>query len=168
MLLSPRLTARLATSLCALAAFAALAIALLWQHGDRALLPCPLCILQRYAYLGLGASAVLAAVFVHRRRIGLTLSALGLLFALAGVIVAARNVWVEQHPGLSCGIDALEVFVNGLPTAQWWPQLFYAEGVCGGKLLPILGLTIPQWSLAGLIALVLVFGVAIWAQRRVD
>jgi disulfide bond formation protein DsbB len=48
---------------------------------------------------------------------------------------------------VSCGIDPLQTAVNNLPFAHWLPTVFVAEGMCGTPYDPILGLSIPQWSL---------------------
>ena len=67
-------------------------------------------------------------------RIGAGLGALG---ALAGAGVAIWHVWIIAHPGVSCGIDPMETSLNKIPTAE-----------CTDAIDPILGLSIPQWSLA--------------------
>ena len=79
----------------------------------------------------------------------LSLVIVGLIFSLIGEGVAFRNVWIELHPFDSCGADVLEDLINNLPTAQHLRWLFYADGLCGGKMRPLLGLSVPQWSLLG-------------------
>ena len=133
--------------------FGLVAVALYLQHVER-LAPCPLCILQRYAFAGAGVFFLLSGLFGGAlARSGLWVSA---LIAGAGAAVAARHVYVVYHPSVSCGIDVVEDFVNSLPPAQWLPQVFFADGACGAKLPPIFGLGIPEWSLLWLIGLVLI------------
>ena len=69
------------------------------------------------------------------------------LAALAGLGVALHHVWVLYHPKFGCGIDALEQFVNNLPTAKLLPWLFHASGDCTAAHEPVLGLQVPEWSL---------------------
>ena len=141
--------------------FGLVAVALYLQHVER-LAPCPLCILQRYAFAGAGVFFLLSGLFGGAlARSGLWVSA---LIAGAGAAVAARHVYVVYHPSVSCGIDVVEDFVNSLPPAQWLPQVFFADGACGAKLPPIFGLGIPEWSLLWLTVLVLISVLLSWRR----
>lgn len=109
------------------------------------MLPCPLCILQRYAFAAVGLLCLITAVLPARLwRIGAALSALA---ALTGAGIAIRHWWVKAHPTISCGIDTLEVSLNKIFFARWLPALFQADGLCTTEYAPILGLSIPQWAL---------------------
>ena len=141
--------------------FGLVAVALYLQHVER-LAPCPLCILQRYAFAGAGVFFLLSGLFGGAlARSGLWVSA---LLAGAGAAVAARHVYVVYHPSVSCGIDVVEDFVNSLPPAQWLPQVFFADGACGAKLPPIFGLGIPEWSLLWLSVLVVISLLLSWRR----
>lgn len=133
--------------------FGLVAFALWLQHAEQ-LAPCPLCILQRYAFVGAGVFFLLSGLFGGSlARSGLWA---GALVAGLGAAVAARHVYVLYNPSVSCGLDPVEDFVNSLPPAQWLPQVFFADGACGTKLPPILGLDIPEWSLLWLVLLTVV------------
>ncbi|MBU0770796.1 MAG: disulfide bond formation protein B [Gammaproteobacteria bacterium] len=132
--------------------FGLVAYALYLQHIEH-LAPCPLCILQRYAFGGAGLFLLLSGLFGGSlARSGLWVSA---LLSAAGAAVAGRHVYVLYNPSVSCGLDPVEDFVNSLPPAQWLPQAFFADGTCGAKLPPVLGLDIPEWSLLWLVVLTL-------------
>jgi disulfide bond formation protein DsbB len=106
--------------------------------------PCPLCVLQRYAFTVLAIVCFVGAAREEKgRRIG---AGLGLLTALVGAGIAGHHVWLLAHPGSSCGIDPLETPLNTIPTARLLPFLFQADGLCTTEYPPILGLSIPQWS----------------------
>lgn len=129
----------------ALACIGLLGFALYLQFG-RDMLPCPLCIIQRYAFAGVALLCLVAAFLpAAARRFGTGLAALA---ALAGAGVATWHLWVKAHPNVSCGIDPLETSLNTIPTAKLLPFLFQADGLCTTEYEPILGLSIPQWSLA--------------------
>jgi disulfide bond formation protein DsbB len=131
----------------ALACIGLLGFALYLQFG-RDMLPCPLCILQRYAFAGVALLCLVTAVLpAAARRFGIALAALA---ALAGVGVAMRHLWIKANPSSSCGIDPLETSLNTIPTAKLLPWLFQADGLCTTEYDAILGLSIPQWSLAWL------------------
>jgi disulfide bond formation protein DsbB len=89
---------------------------------------------------------------------------LGILGALAGVAAALRNLWVMAYPEILCGRDPLELFLNGLPTAQKLPEVFVASGLCSSPIPPLLGLPLPAWSLIGLLVLAALLGLSL--RRR--
>lgn len=107
-------------------------------------LPCPLCILQRVAYLGITIFCFLAVGITPLRKL---FHGLAVISAAYGVSVAARQVWLLSHPEISCGIDPLEVWINQFQLAKGLPWLFKADGLCSAKLPSILGLQVPEWSL---------------------
>ncbi|MES2352032.1 MAG: disulfide bond formation protein B [Pseudomonadota bacterium] len=124
----------------ALACFGLIGVALYLQHGLD-MLPCPLCVIQRYLYIAIGVLCVIGAY--SQPKVG---AGLGLLAALGGLGTAGKHLWVLAHPGLSCGIDPVETFLNKIPTATYLPFLFKADGLCEDALAPWFGLSIPQWS----------------------
>lgn len=71
---------------------------------------------------------------------------LAALSAAYGLTVAGHQVWLLSHPGTSCGIDPLEVWINQFQLSQNIPWLFKADGLCSAKLPAILGLQVPEWS----------------------
>ena len=133
------------------ASLSALLVALYMQHG-KGLQPCTMCIIQRYAFVFIGLSAVLAMILPFRP-IRWFMALVGLLAGLTGIIAAIRNLWVLSHPEILCGRDPVELFLNNLPSAQWFPKVFVALGLCSDPIPPLFGLPLPAWSLIGLLAL---------------
>lgn len=125
----------------AVASFGLIGVALYLQHGLD-MLPCPLCVIQRYLFIAIGVFALIGAYTGKPK----ALAGLGLLAALGGLGTAGKHLWVLAHPGLSCGIDPMETFLNKIPTATALPFLFKADGLCEDALAPWFGLSIPQWS----------------------
>ncbi len=115
------------------------------QHGERQQ-PCPLCILQRYAYLFIAAFALVAGLH-NPDRIG-RLIYLGFidLISASGLGLAIWQL-TKGDTMQSCLADPIGDFVNRLPSANWWPELFFATGGCADKYPPIMGLSVPTWSL---------------------
>lgn len=141
---------------------ALIGVALYLQHFQD-MLPCPLCIIQRYLFIAVALFCfVVAALPRNALRIGARLSALA---ALAGAGVAGWHVWIQAHPSVSCGIDPLETSLNKIPSAELMPYLFKADGMCTTDYAPILGLSIPQWSLFWFAVFALVL---LWASLRQD
>jgi protein dithiol:quinone oxidoreductase len=114
--------------------------------------PCPLCILQRYFFLLIAIFAFLGARFGTWRGVRL-LEVLAALSALAGIVTAARHVYVQANPGFSCGFDALQPVVDSLPPAHWLPGVFKVAGLCETIYPPIFGISLPGWSLIVFIAI---------------
>jgi disulfide bond formation protein DsbB len=147
----------------ALICFALLGAGLYLQLVEQ-MLPCPLCIIQRYAFALVGLLCLLGALLP--RASGKVAAALAALTALAGVGTAGWHLWVQAHPGVSCGIDPLETALNTIPTATLLPVLFKADGLCATPYAPILGLSIPQWSLLWFALFVIVLARLIFKRDR--
>ena len=156
------LNALLCYLLVLVASLVPLAAALYMQHAQ-GLQPCTMCIIQRYAFAWIGLCALVALVF-PLRVVRTLASAAGILGAVGGVVAAARNLWVMSRPDILCGRDPVELFLNGLPTAQWFPKVFIASGLCSDPIPPLFGLALPAWSLIGLVVLAALLGFAI--RRR--
>ncbi len=127
---------------CAASCAGVLAYALYLQHVQ-GLAPCPLCVMQRYAFIAVMIGCLVGALSKYR----VLGAAFGLLSALAGLGIAGYHLWVKAHPNTSCGIDPLETALNKIWPAQWLPSVFNADGLCSAIHDPILGLSIPQWAL---------------------
>lgn len=126
--------------------------------------PCPLCVLQRLAFIAVGVFAGIGwCLRTAPTPVFRSVQGVALLSALAGVAAAGRHVWVKAHPSVSCGVDPLETVIN----AQWWvqklPWLLKADGLCFLPLPPLLGLQLPVWSLLILLLAALLI---VLAQRR--
>lgn len=138
----------------------------LYLQEEVGLEPCPMCILQRYAFVGIGLVALVAALHGPR---GMALKAYAVVIALvavAGSGVAARQSWLQHHPPLttSCGTD-LEFLINTFPLSQALPKIFAGTGDCSAIHWRWLGLTIPEWCL-GWFALVTIAVLAYAFGRR--
>lgn len=135
----------LSISLGALAAALFLQISKEW-------FPCPLCIIQRYAYMAT-ALGFLGIGLTTRKSMWSALFVLVTLTGfLAGAGVAFYHVWVLANPAQTCGVDPLQNTLNALPWAQYWPDMFVADGLCTDEFPPLWGLSLPMWSGLGFLA----------------
>lgn len=126
--------------------------------------PCPLCILQRYAFVAVALICLLFALLPRSMsKLG---AALGMLAALSGAGLASWHLWIKAHPLVSCGIDPMETSLNTIFTAKLLPLLFKADGFCTTEYAPILGLSIPQWALAWFVGFAIVLGWAAFRRNR--
>lgn len=140
--------------------FALIGGALYFQHV-KMMSPCPMCVIQRYAYLFAGIFALVAASVKSPR----PWTALSLVSALVGAGFVAKHLYVLANPGFSCGIDPMETFLNKIPTATAMPWLFQAEGLCSDAGDLVLGLSIPQWSGIGFAGLIVALAYVLLRRR---
>jgi disulfide bond formation protein DsbB len=127
---------------------ALMAAALYFQYVSH-LEPCPLCIIQRWFVIAVGAVLLLAAL--HKPRVwGWKIyGALTVLLAAAGAAVAARHVQIQhtppdQLPG--CGADfytMLEMF----PLVKTFTLAWAGTSDCATVTWRFLGLGMPAWVL---------------------
>jgi disulfide bond formation protein DsbB len=148
--------------LIAVLSFAMLGAALYFQFVE-GYQPCPLCIMQRFAFVGIGLFSLLAALAQNTRTLW---QGLGMLSGVAGIAVAGYHVSLLLNPKSSCGIDPLENWVNQLPTARLLPQVFFSDGLCTAPLPPLFGISIPGWSLIWLVILTVTLAVGLIRREK--
>ena len=112
--------------------------------------PCPLCLLQRGFYYGVGL--VLGAAAIHGPgRLGARIySIAAFLFAAGGLATASRHVWLQHLPPEqvpACGPD-LFFMLDNLPLGRTLQLLLRGSGQCAEVHWRFLGLSIAEWSLA--------------------
>jgi len=162
--ISPRLGYLAGFAVCA----ALLAFALYLQYYEYQD-PCPLCILQRVAFIALMAVFLVAAIHGPRRIGAYCYSSLLVAISLAGGGVAMRHVWLQHLPKdrvPECG-PGLNYMLNKFPLAQALEKILRGSGECADVGWTFLGLSIPEWSLVWfvLLALLAVY-VALSARRQ--
>lgn len=132
-------------ALVSLACVAMLAFGLYLQHVV-GLEPCPMCIVQRYALLGVAIVSGLAAAFRGR---GAVLAGSGLLLLLSGfgAFVAARQSWLQWNPPAvsACGRDFYGM-IEAFPLQRAIPMIFKGSGDCSKVDWTFLGGSIANWS----------------------
>ena len=126
--------------------------------------PCPMCIMQRYALLGVGLVALIGAL--HNRGVWVY-GGLITLAALAGGGVAARQSWLQLYPPsiMGCG-PGLEFMLENFPLSELLPRLFRGEGDCSTVDWTFLGLSVANWGLITFAAIVIVTPLAVWWHGR--
>jgi disulfide bond formation protein DsbB len=142
-----RITPRIAFAAIFLACASLIALALYLQE-EVGLEPCPMCILQRYAFVAIGIVALAGAIHGPR---GISLKVYGTLislFAIVGGGVAMRHSYLQHFPPQveACGTD-LEFLVNTFPISQALPKIFAGTGSCSKVDWSLLGLSIPEWAI---------------------
>jgi disulfide bond formation protein DsbB len=123
--------------------------------------PCPMCIMQRYALLGIGFVALVGAL--HNRR-AIVYGALVTLVALVGGGVAVRQSWLQFYPPqtMGCG-PGLEFMLENFPLTELLPKLFRGEGDCSAVDWTLFGLSVANWGFITFAGIVIVTP---WVVRR--
>lgn len=117
------------------------------QHGI-GLEPCPMCIMQRYAFVTIALIGLIAGVHGPRRTGTAIYGALLLLFAIGGGTVAAQQSILQRSPPdlAECG-PGIEYLIESFGLAEALPMMFRGTGDCGAIDWTFLGLSIANWSL---------------------
>ena len=148
------LSPRQAWALVALACAGLLGFGLYLQHVV-GLEPCPMCIVQRYAMIGITLVALLAVVWPSGW-LGNMLTGLGTAMAVGGAFVAARQSWLQWYPPetLSCGRDFYGM-VESFPLQRAIPMIFRGGGDCTKIDWTFLGGSIANWSFVAFVVMAL-------------
>lgn len=143
----PRFTPRQLFALLFLSCSALLAFGLYLQHVA-GLEPCPMCILQRYAFVAVAIIALLATLHGPGRSGSVAYGVLTLGAALAGGTVAAQQSLLQRSPPslAECG-PGFEYMVENFGLAEALPMMFRGSGDCSAIDWTFLGLTVANWSL---------------------
>ena len=146
-----------------LVSFALLGFGLVLQHVV-GLHPCPMCVMQRMAFIVIGILALIAAIHGPQRtgqRVYATLIAIA---ALVGASIAARQTWLQLDPPPfpECG-PGLGFMLGNFSLADALPMIFRGSGDCSAVEWSFLGLSIANWSLVWLSA---IFVFMVWLMLR--
>lgn len=148
--LTPRRGYVLGFAVCA----ALFAFALYLQHFEGQA-PCPLCVLQRIAFIALAVLFLVGALHGPGRTGARVYGGLLVLVALVGAGVAGRHVWLQHLPKdrvPECG-PGLDYMLNRFPLSQVLEKVFRGSGECAEIGWTFLRLSIAEWSLLWLILL---------------
>jgi len=125
------------------------------------LVPCPMCILQRMAWLAIIAVSVCSA-WAHRLVPTRWYASVMALLAMAGGGVAARQSWLQWHPPevTSCGRD-FDGLIDTFPLSKALALMFRGSGDCSVVDWTFLGGSIANWSFV-CFALTLAYAIILW------
>lgn len=125
--------------------------------------PCPMCIMQRWVWIAIIAVSLVGVVW-HGPGRGLVFHGLHALLAVGGAYVAARQSWLQWYPpeAVSCGRDFYGI-VDTFPLRQALPMLLKGSGDCSAVDWTFLGGSIANWSFVMFIGAV---GYSFWRIVR--
>lgn len=133
-------------AIVALASTAMMAFGVFYLQYYLGLEPCPMCIVQRYALIGVIVWCLLGLSKKSPVRT-LIMSWLVFLTAGFGAFVAARQTWLQWYPPevVNCGRDFYGMIEN-FPLQRAIPMIFKGSGDCSKVDWTFLGGSIANWS----------------------
>ncbi len=139
-----------------LACVTLLLIALYMEHA-MGLVPCPLCIIQRVAFILIGLVSL--AAMLHnplpraetdgRTAASRVYAAFITLLALFGAAIAGRQVWLQHQPPemLPSCLPSLDYMIDVLPFRDMLGLLFSGTADCAAVTWTFLGMSIAEGTL---------------------
>ena len=129
--------------------------------------PCPLCVVQRAAYVWIGVVALLGMVHGPAATGVRVYSALSLAGSAFGASVAARQVHMQNLPADEvpvCG-PGLDYILDVFPWREALRMIFTGSGECAEVQWKFLGWSIADWSMFNFFLLSFVFILLFWFAR---
>jgi disulfide bond formation protein DsbB len=130
------------------------------------LVPCPMCIVQRYALV---LVVLIAGLTALSRKKGVHLGGAVLLLLTAGFggFVAARQSWLQWYPPevVSCGRDFYGM-IETFPLQRALPMIFKGGGDCTVIDWTFLGGSIANWSFIVFSGIAVLALALIWQQIK--
>jgi protein dithiol:quinone oxidoreductase len=129
--------------------------------------PCPLCILQRFGMIVLGAIFLMAAAHHAATWSARIYAALIGAVALAGAAMAGRHVWLQHLPPdrvPECG-PGLAYMLEVFPLNETLAMVFTGSGECAKVDWMLWGLSMPAWVLIWFVLLGAVGVIGNWKLR---
>ena len=117
--------------------------------------PCPLCILQRVAFIALMLVFLAGALHGPRLTGARVYSTLLVMISITGAAIATRHVWLQHLPKdkvPECG-PGLTYMLNKFPLFEAFEKVFRGSGECAEVGWTLFYLSIAGWSLVWFVAL---------------
>jgi disulfide bond formation protein DsbB len=128
---------------------ALLGMAYFYFQQTLGLAPCPLCMFQRAAVVGVAFFCLLGIIFKPRKSGSKFLAFGAALSSLIGLAVAARQVWLQHLPAdkvPECGPD-LSFMLEMDPIFDVIKQVLAGSGECAEVQWTLLSFSMPEWML---------------------
>jgi len=136
---------------------ALIAVAYFYFQQQLGLAPCPLCMFQRAALLGVSVFCLLGLMFNPGKVFSKLIAFGATLFSVLGLAIAGRQVWLQHLPEdqvPECGPD-LAFMLDVFPLSQVISTVFQGSGECAEVQWTFL-FTIPEWMVAIFLVMTLI------------
>jgi len=127
---------------------------------------CPLCVLQRLAFLAAGLVFLVAGLHSPSGSGARVYALVGLGAAGAGAAIAGRHIYLQNLPPdqvPACG-PGLDYILDAFPLLEALQLVFTGSGECAEVVWSFLGLSTPGWALVWFVLLGGWVVIANWAR----
>lgn len=109
--------------------------------------PCPLCLMQRVAVLGLLMLCLMGTMLNTLKR-AKTISFFQMFFSLAGLFFVGRQLWLQSFPAGTAPacMPELDILLHYFPWQDVVKTLLWGSASCGEVVWSWLGLSMPAWA----------------------
>jgi len=131
-------------------------------------IPCPLCLLQRFVLAALGVIFFFGMAATLRKLGQWSAALLVLLFSSLGILLAGRQVWLQHLPASQapdCGMS-LQYLLQALPFWEAIKKVLIGSAECSQKTWEFLHLSLAEWSLAWFVFFILLAIGLMWRTCR--
>lgn len=135
-----------------------LAIAYFYFQQRLGLAPCPLCMFQRAALVGVAFFCLLGIIFKPNRVVSKLLVFGATVSSLIGLSIAGRQVWLQHLPAdkvPECGPD-LSYMLEMNPLFEVIKSVFSGSGECAEVMWTFLGLSMAEWMVFVFIVMIVI------------
>ena len=147
---------------------AALLATVMFIEPFKSIEPCPMCMMQRVAFVAVGIVALLAALhnpdYLGQKAYALFLT----IFAASGASVAIRQVWLQSLPEdqvPACG-PGIEYMLEVFPILEALQMAIRGTGDCAKVHWQMFGIAIPGWSLIAFAGFIFISLAILFMKRR--
>lgn len=111
------------------------------------LIPCPLCLMQRFMVMILLATCMMA-FFCGITRLGKYVAGFHQVFALLGLFFAGRQIWLQSLPPdqVPACMPGMDVLLRYFPWEDILHAMIWGAGDCAEVTWRFLGLTMAAWA----------------------
>lgn len=133
--------------------------------------PCPLCMLQRLAFIGMAVVATVALVWGPQGRRRWVAVLLFLPASVWGMVTAGRHLWLQSLPAEQvpdCGPGLYFMQTYGFSWIEIVAEAFTGSGECAEVDWSLLGLSMPAWTLMAYLGLTALMVAAAFHPAKVS
>lgn len=150
------ISARRFHGLIALLAFVLLGVAFYMEY-EMGLEPCPLCMLQRIMFFGVGLVSLCSALTANAK-VRKVSAWFVVVLSLMGAALAIRHLYLQHLPAeeLPACLPGLSYMFEVFPWQEIMQAMIMGTGECGDVVWTFLGLSIPGWTLVAFVGMAIV------------
>lgn len=111
-------------------------------------IPCPLCTLQRLAFISLGFIFLCGIFSSSWPWARLLTSLFAIVVAIIGIFLSGRQIWLQHYPSGesdACGVS-LEYMLQVLPLNEVFQKILVGSSECSQRGWEFLNLNVAEWS----------------------